>query len=65
MSLSVALTSRGLLELGIDEHREVVSVKKRRLHDQAKLAVYRLGVLAVNTTTSQVEIEEYGSIDLR
>lgn len=54
--LKTALTSRGLLELGVDEHKEGVSVKKRLLHDQARLTVYRLGVLKHNLDTEVVEI---------
>ena len=60
MDISLAMTSRGLLELGIDEHKENVSVKKRRLHDQARLTVYRLGVFSEDLDSGEVEIVEHG-----
>jgi hypothetical protein len=62
---SLSLVSRGLLELGIDEHKEVVTVKSRLLHEQARLTVYRLGVLASTFDKEQVEIKEYGQVALR
>ena len=55
--IELPLTSRGLLELGIDEHRGNVTVKRQRLHAQAKLTVYRLGVLDEDGT--EVEIKPH------
>jgi hypothetical protein len=57
--LKTALNGRGLLELGIDEHKEGVTVKKRRLFDQALYGVYRRGVLNHNLDTDEVSIDDH------
>jgi len=59
MSLpKLALTSRGLLEVGIDEHKENISVKKRLLFDQARLIVLRTGVLQQDFSKKEVRIND-------